>query len=217
MTYATVKDYEVTVRIRNNWMLKAMRDAGFESGMELSRASGVGGRQIYLYLSLKLPFMKMDGTWKTDAIAIADALGCAPDALVPPQHLRDALKKNKGTFEADFDEVAALVDYRNEGNPFLLIQQKETSLALIKAMQLRLTPRQQRILVLTYGLGREPPQTVEQLSKLMKVSESRLRQIQKTAISKLRVGSLSNFRFVSQHLSIEQRNAGEALREAMEP
>ena len=193
MTYATVKDYEVTVRIRNNWMLKAMRDAGFETGTELSQASGVGGRQIYLFLGLKIPFMKKDGTWKADAIAIADALGCAPDALVPPQHLRDALKKNKGTFEADFDEVAALVDYRNQSNPLFLIEQKETSLVLAEAMRLRLTPREQRTLVLTYGLGRKPPQTVEQISKLLNVSTSRVGQLQKKAICKMRVGGMKRW------------------------
>ena len=132
------------------------------------------------------------------------------------QHLRDALKKNKGTFEADFDEVAALVDYRNQSNPLFLIEQKETSLVLAEAMRLRLTPREQRTLVLTYGLGRKPPQTVEQISKLLNVSTSRVGQLQKKAICKMRVGGMSNYSNAI-HVTKEQRRAGEALREAVEP
>jgi RNA polymerase sigma factor (sigma-70 family) len=215
MTYTAVKDYEVTIRIRNNWMLKAMRKAGFETGISLSRASGVRLRTIYLFLGLKLSFMKNDGTWRPNIIKIADTLGCAPDMLVPPQHLREILKKNKGTFEADFEEVAALVDYREQGNPLLLIEQKETSQALFEAMRLRLTPREQRVLAMIYGLGSELPHTLEASAKRLMVTRERVRQIQYKALRKMKLGCVGNIPTTSITSRDKQRVAGEVLRDAV--
>ena len=220
MSYETTKDYKVTIRIQNNWMLKAMSGAGFETGVSLSRASGVSLQSIYLFLGLKAPFMNDDGTWKANIITIADTLGCAPDDLVPPQHLREALKKNKGTFEADFDEVAALVDHRDQVNPLLLIEQKETSHALSEAMRLRLAPHEQRMLLMTYGLGGEPPHTLEKAAKRLKISTERARQIQLNAIRKMAVGGRPHGiglkkLVVSVEDNKRRRKAAEVLREAV--
>ena len=47
-----MKDYEVTIKVRNGPMLRAMRMAGFETAADLFRACGVGQTVIGQYLAL---------------------------------------------------------------------------------------------------------------------------------------------------------------------
>jgi len=59
-----MKDYRITVKIKNNYMLKAMEKAGFYSGASLSKASNVGQTPISYFLNLKKPAYNLDGTFK---------------------------------------------------------------------------------------------------------------------------------------------------------
>ena len=185
-----LKDYAVTIKIRNNWMLDAMRKAGFETGMDLSRASGVDHKVIYEYLGLKRPFINQHG-WSNGVLDIADACGCAPDALVPPQHLKEALKKNSGTFEASFDEVAALMDKREEIDPLALIEQHERVGAINEALPLILDQSERRIIELRWGLNGEPEHTLEQVGRILRVSRERIRQMEHKAFRKIRAVKLN--------------------------
>ena len=41
-----MKDYSVSVRVKNNFLLTIMKDRGYEGAMQLSRESGVPAKQI---------------------------------------------------------------------------------------------------------------------------------------------------------------------------
>lgn len=187
---STIKDYEVTIRIRNNWMLKAMRKAGIENGAELSRRSGVPYTSIVSYLTLQKAFLRKDGRWASGVEDIAGFLSCNPEDLVPPQHMREALAKNRGVFEASMEEVGQIVDHRDQADPLLLIECRERRKAISDAMLLRLTSRERVVMTCLYGLDGKGERTLEQIATMIGLSSrERVRQLQLKAIRKLRLGT----------------------------
>lgn len=190
MSDEPAKDYAVTIRIKNNWMLKAMRAAGYETGKDLERASGVNAQIIYKFLSLKMPFMRDDGTWNPNAILLADTLGCSPDALVPPQHLKEVLAKNNGTFEANFDDVQNLIENRENADPLLLIEHQERSAAITHAMKKRLSVREASALIMKFGLDGEGERTYDEIGKKLGCGREGARQIEQRALRRMKVGGI---------------------------
>lgn len=53
----------------------------------------------------------------------------------------------------------------------------------------RLTPREKKIITLRYGLDGNPPHTLSEVGKLFTMSRERVRQIEQTALAKMRVTS----------------------------
>ena len=49
-----------------------------------------------------------------------------------------------------------------------------------------LTPREQRVLRLRFGLGGETPHTLEEIGQRLEVTRERIRQIETQALAKLR-------------------------------
>lgn len=89
----TPKDYEVQVRVKNNWLLTAMRRKGCETAADLSRLTGVNQGTIGDLLNLSTTFMLQNGEWKKSVLMISAALCCLPEELAPPQHIEDPLEK----------------------------------------------------------------------------------------------------------------------------
>ena len=186
-----MKDYEVTVRVRNNWLLKAMHRAGFYTSADLARASGVNANDISRYLNLKEPFLSARG-WRPSVIKLSETLKCLPEDLAPPQHTATILEKNKASFEASLEDVEYLIDSRGTTDPLELLEQKERTATITEAMLKRLRPREQFVLACRFGLGQEPEMTLEAIGNKLGVSRDRIRQIEEKALRKLQYGANSN-------------------------
>jgi hypothetical protein len=186
MTLEHLKDYHVTVRVKNNWMLQAMRRAGYETVAQLSRASGVPHSRLGLLLNLKLPFITKKGEWTRTAITISKYLRCLPEELVPPQHLEQTLEKNTGSFEASMDEVQHLLDSREMADPLKLIEKREQTEAIQDVMLTRLNARERKIIVESFGLGGHDQKSLREIGLEMGIGGARAAQIRNTAIIKLK-------------------------------
>tara|TARA_R110000787_G_C13223423_1_gene426437 strand:- start:35 stop:619 length:585 start_codon:yes stop_codon:yes gene_type:complete len=179
-----MKDYEVTVRVRNNWLLSAMKRAGIDSLAELARRSGASYNTIMNIASFKYPILTRRG-WSPSAIKISEALKCLPEDLVPPAHIEQALAKNKGVFTADYAEVQALLTTTEETNPFAFIEKREQSEAVGKAVG-NLSEREQTVINMRYGLAGERENTLEEVAAVWGVSRERVSQLEMKALRKMR-------------------------------
>jgi RNA polymerase sigma factor (sigma-70 family) len=173
------KDLLITVSVKNNALLTAMRDAGYASAAALSRASGVFAGRIYDYLNLRVTPLHKNGEWRSCIIDIAKVLRRLPDDLFPAGFLDRALATNKVTREVSADELPALMG----GATYSIAYDPERSMAVNEALDAlnaavaTLRPRDARILRMYYGLDGKEPRTLEEIGQAYRLSKERVRQI----------------------------------------
>lgn len=179
-----MKDYEITLKVRNNFLLTAMRKKGFWSAAALSRATGVGQTLIGRFLNLqKIPLMK-NGSWLPSVERIAETLDCTPFDLFPPRHIDAELPKNVGVITMSAEETATLI--ATAGEPVQadrLLEKADALKALSKALE-TLPPRLERIVRQRYGIDCEPL-TLEEISQELGVTRERVRQQECRAVRML--------------------------------
>jgi RNA polymerase sigma factor (sigma-70 family) len=172
------KDLLITVSVKNNALLTAMRDAGYASAAALSRASGVVAGRIYDYLNLRIAPLRENGEWRACILAISKTLRTLPEDLFPAAFLRRALATNKVTREVSADDLPALmggVSYSIAYDPERSIDVDAALDALDSAIA-TLRPREMRVLRMYFGLDGEAPRTLEEIGRSFNVSKERVRQ-----------------------------------------
>jgi len=189
-----VKDYNVTIRVKNNKLLKAMRQAGYSTVADFSRACGIPPGTIGLYLNLKRAAMRYgkQGNAKIDAeaefrptaIKMAEHLNVSPFDLFPFKFLEGHLEKNTVEREYAEEEVQYLMD-NSEDNPEQLLLSQDRDAILSKTLR-TLTPREERIIRSRFGLGGVGESTLDDLAKEFGVTKERIRQMESKALRKLK-------------------------------
>ena len=178
-----MKDYRITVKIKNNYMLKAMEKAGFYSGASLSKASNVGQTPISYFLNLKKPAYNLDGTFKKDVLKISKTLKVLPEDLFPTQHLINPLEINKAEVEADFEEIKQITS--SQKTPYDQIVLEENC-KLVNDVVSRLTKVEQDVINRRFGLNDEDKCTLNEISRDYECSRQRIQQIKNRALQKLK-------------------------------
>tara|TARA_R110000751_G_scaffold283031_3_gene386347 strand:- start:3399 stop:4037 length:639 start_codon:yes stop_codon:yes gene_type:complete len=180
-----MKDYEVTVKVRNNWMLKRMAMKGMYTAADLHRASGLQQGVIGDMLNLTRPFIRTNGEWLPSVIKASEALQCLPEDLVPPQHIAERLAKSTAKFEASFEEVQALSYQQTETDPLAIVFDKEREQIISAIIKGRLSKREQLVVEMSFGLNGREQSTFKKIGKEIGVSLERARQINAKALRKL--------------------------------
>jgi RNA polymerase primary sigma factor len=108
--------------------------------------------------------------------------------------------------EDDSTELGELVCDENEPTPFENLRGK-TTLQDIGALVSNLDPRETEILRLRFGLDGELPKTLEEVGQALHVTRERVRQLQNTALAKMRKALLK----------LEKQNTAEEARDEMAP
>jgi len=171
-----------------------MRAAGYFNIAEFSRACGVAQGTIGLYLNLKQPAMKLGtcGKAKAGAVAefrssviqMAEHLKLSPFDLFPFKFLEGHLETNTVEREYKEEEVQCLMDNTQENmDHHLLLQDRD---AILSSVLITLTPREERVLRLRFGLNGEDEKTLEEIGKEFGTSRTRVNQIEQKALRKLR-------------------------------
>ena len=178
-----MKDYRVSVKVRNNYMLKAMEAVGIYTAAQLSRASGVQQSTIGVFLNLKQTPYNRDGSMKKAILDISKVLKILPEDLFPPQHLVVPLETNRGSVEADYAEIRQITE--TQSTPYDRMVLLENCRIVGDAVS-TLTNREQDVLSRRFGLHGMDKHTFEQIADEYGVSRQRVRQIEQRAFSKLR-------------------------------
>lgn len=180
-----MKDYEITVKVRNNYLLTAMRRAGYWTAADLSRATGVSQTTIGNYLNLAEPATTRTGRFRQTVETIAEHLRMLPEDLFPPRHIEQALARNRASFEASLDDIPLLASQMDA--PLLpdgQIEQREMAEAVTDALA-SLPDRHAQVLRARYGLDGDAPKTYEAIGKEMDITRERVRQIELRGLRKL--------------------------------
>ena len=103
-----MKSYSMQVKIRNNYLLMLMKNAGIPSVLQLAKKIGVSPQALYPVVNLTAPLYSANGTPRPVAVLLAEFFGVGVDMVYPPEHANTPLKTNVSTAEVDFAEIAAL-------------------------------------------------------------------------------------------------------------
>jgi RNA polymerase primary sigma factor len=109
---------------------------------------------------------------------------------LPVEKVRLVLEASRMTvpLETPIGEDASLGDFLEDtsvGSPIDELMTHDLSREVERAMA-ALTPREQRVLRLRFGLGGETPHTLEEIGQRLEVTRERIRQIETQALAKLR-------------------------------
>lgn len=183
---ATGKDYVIQVRVKNGPLLRAMQARGM-NGKLLAKLSGVSYQTVHNLLALKRAPIRRNGEWTDGIIKISAVLRLPPECLCPEAHLRKALARSSGEVEASRDDMAKLIAPDDDPETGLIKRQMIDR--LVEAIG-TLTPRQQEVLKLRYGLEDGQEHTLKEVGRRFCVSSNRIRQIEQKAFRLLRHPSI---------------------------
>lgn len=175
-----MNDYVAQISIKNGKLLAKMRAAGL-SVMELSKASGVGHGIIYRLLSMSLPAAVKSGEWRSSVLRISETLRCLPEDIIPQAQVHAALAKNKAEVGFTADDVSWMI----ASHPDKRIAIDQAGGIIRDVLKKSLSPRYVSVIEARFGFN-GPEKTYEEIAKDMKVTRGRVRQMEQTALRRLR-------------------------------
>ncbi len=117
---------------------------------------------------------------------IAEYMGLTPEKIVEIQKIaQDPISLENPVGEEDDSKIADFIEDESIRSPIEVATQnllKEQLMAIIDT----LTPREQKVIRLRYGLDDSHPRTLEEVGREFNVTRERIRQIEAKALRKLR-------------------------------
>ena len=178
-----MSDYRVRISIRNERLLSAIENAGYASARQCSIANGYPESYVgELVRGLRKPLDTKTGKPTEFCKEILKILGKNIEDCFTPRQLK-GFKKSSYQIKVDEKELKQLVSYhKNEGDTFL---EADLDKKITQVLSIRLTPREEKVIRMHYGLGIDREHNIIEISEHFGVSRSRMDQILKNAIIKL--------------------------------
>lgn len=199
-----MKDLRLTITVRNNLLMRAIEDAGFDSVPAFCRAHGLAYRAVVDFVGLRLAPISPRGEWRVQAVKMAEALKMLPEDLFPAAFLTRAMERNKVEREISSADVPSLgfggvqsIAYDPEA-----CTMKAEALSAMRDALGTLKPREVAVLSAIYGLETGEPKTQQEVACAMNVTRERVRQIQLSAERRLKTkaGERGEKMSVARHL-----------------
>jgi hypothetical protein len=159
--HGNMKDYALSIKVRNGRIRRKIAECGFKTVNELCRHSGLKHQEVSALLNLKSSPLRQDGAWRSSAVALADVLGCTCEELFSEAQRTLALRDNQGECFVTQDallKLSARVDRPLLENPEerLLEELDESSkMDLIRQALTTLRARNRKIVEGHFGIGCE--------------------------------------------------------------
>ena len=175
-------DYNVTVKVRNNRLLSLMRDYGYKTNAQFSRAIGVRQVDIGKILNLKMSAYDLKGNERACVKAICNALYCFPEDIFPPELLHNSLERNSVEVGFSSEQVQELMQV---GGPEEMLEISDAS-KVVTGVLSELSNREQQVINMFFGLDGEEEKTLNDIAKIYDISPARAMQIKNAAMAKMR-------------------------------
>lgn len=173
------KPFRVRAQVRNNRMIRARERLGYASAKVAATALQVPYEALVQFEALKISPTGARGEWRGCARRIAVAYGVEPEDLWP--ECIAAIAQSSIEIEVGAREVLAL---SAAVDPQVVADARLYLLALMGRTKLH--GRQERLLILRYGLDGSGERSFEEIGKELGVSRERVRQIEQRALRNLR-------------------------------
>ena len=174
-----MKDIRLILKLKNNLMLKRCEALwGNITQSEMAEKIGLSETEFGCYVNFKKsPIKKKCGTaWKDQAVKIAEALNCSPEDIFP-LHFQE-IRKNQYQLELNSQ---VFIENKNPEDEMIEKENREEIRKLLGS----LSPREEKILRLRFGIGEDEEYTLEEIGEMFGLNRNRILQIESTALRKL--------------------------------
>jgi len=177
-----MKDYHLTIKIRNNRLLKAIEAAGGTPGNKWCEANGLTYTSVNDLINMVVSPLTPTGTLRPIAIKLCEVLNKLPDDLWSNEQLYP-LEKNFSEMEMDYSQIVALLPQEEQSYlpDFSEFEQAQTKALVSKALS-TLTPYEQQVIHMRFT----DDLTLEQCGHKLNLTLERIRQIEAKALRKMR-------------------------------
>jgi RNA polymerase sigma factor (sigma-70 family) len=177
-----MKDYRLTIKVRNNRLLKAIEAVGGTPGGKWCAANGLGYSRVNDMVNMTSSPLTAEGELHRDAARLCEVLGKLPEDLWSNEQLYP-LEKNFSEMEMDHAQVVALLPQEQQSYlpDFSEFEQAQTKALVSKAVS-TLTQREQKVLRMRFG----DDLTLDECANRLDVTRERVRQIEAKALRKMR-------------------------------
>ncbi len=177
-----MKDYRVTVKVRNNRILRAIKEVGGSPGQKWCEAHGMSYGMVNGLINMTISPLLSDGSLRPDALRLCDVTNTIPDDLWSSAQLFP-LERNFSDMEMDHEQVVALLP--DEGQTYSLdtseIEQEQRA-SIIWEILSTFPKNEQDVMRMRYY----EDMTLRETGEVLGVSCERVRQIEMRVLRKLR-------------------------------
>ena len=189
-----MKDFRVTIKVRNANLLRAIEKAGYKPGPIFASKVGIGYAILAEYINLTKSPCDEDGNLLPAAEKLALFLRRMPVDLWSEDQLTP-LSKNKADIDMSFEDIGNFLESSANGDPALMLERREEVEDLKKMLE-DLTEREKTVLEMRNGIDGES-MTLSEIGKKMGICKERVRHIEAKAIRKIR-GRLGFYKWSPQ-------------------
>ena len=178
-----MSDYRVRISIRNERLLSAIEEAGYPSARQCSIANGYKDYVIgNLVSGVIKPLDTKTGKPTKFCKEVLKILGKNIEDCFTPRQLQ-GFKKSSYQIKVNEKELKQLVsEHKNQGDTLL---EADLDKKISEVLSTRLTPREEKVVRMHFGLGKYKEHTKTEVSKYYNLSSNRIDQICAKAIRKL--------------------------------
>ena len=189
-----MKDYRIKITVRNDRILSKI-ESEYASVRNFCMVMNLDYQRITDLIRGTSP-INAKGEIRELVKKIMEALGCTIDELFTEKQLKGFVSHNK--FETKVEEKD-LIKIKQDVKPLELgIMEKDVKDVLSKIFNKFLTPREEKVIRMRFGIGMDTDYTLEEIGLQFLISRERVRLITKRIIKKLSSPEVIN----------ELRNAG---------
>jgi hypothetical protein len=176
-----MKDYRVKITVRNDRILSKI-ESEYVSVKNFCMAMNLEYQRITDLIRGTSP-INAKGEIRELVKKLMEALGCSIDELFTEKQLKGFVSHNK--FETKVDEKD-LMKIKQDIKPLELgMMEQDVTKVLNKIFHKFLTPREERVIRMRFGIGTWSDSTLEEVGLQFQVTLERIRHIEQNAMKKL--------------------------------
>ena len=176
-----MKDYRIKITVRNDRILSKI-ESEYASVRNFCMAMNLEYQRITDLIRGTSP-INAKGEIRELVKKLMEALGCSIDELFTEKQLKGFVSHNK--FETKVDEKD-LMKIKQDIKPLELgMMEQDVTKVLNKIFHKFLTPREERVIRMRFGIGTWSDSTLEEVGLQFQVTLERIRHIEQNAMKKL--------------------------------